>query len=163
MYMKTKFIGMFLLAAFAFTAMPVFATGDTNATSTGSTSTSSTATLNEGQKIKAAQVNLECMQNAVDARDTAIITALDAFHASAKSALETRKAALKTAWGITDRLARRTALKTAWNAYISAMRAARKTFRDARMAAWKAFNVGRKACGRGHEDDRGAEGYDNQL
>jgi|GEM_PF-2519291 len=41
---------------------------------------------------------LTCVQNAIDARDNAIIMGLDAYYPAAKTAIQTRQAALKTAW-----------------------------------------------------------------
>ncbi len=87
-----------------------------------------------------------CIQAAVEKRDTAIISALDTYSAAIKTALMTRKNALVTAWGITDKVARRAALKAAWKNYRDSVRTIRKTFRDAKHASWRQFTADRKAC-----------------
>lgn len=112
----------------------------------------------------AATIDAVCMQTAVEKRDSAIIAAVDANAAAQKSALTVRKDALKAAWAITDRKARRTALRQAWNAFTKASRDARRTLRSADHAVWKQFYTDRKACGSaGASEDPGTEGHDAQL
>jgi hypothetical protein len=103
----------------------------------------------------APKVNLACMQTAVDKREGAIIVAFDMYHSSISAALTARQAALKTAWGMTDRKARRAAINTAWKNYRAAQRQARKAFIKARSGAWATFNSDRKKCGPGGALDDG--------
>ncbi len=88
-----------------------------------------------------------CMQNAIEKRDTAIITAFDTYHGSVRAALIARKDALKAAWAITDKDGRGDALLSAWKTWYKAVRDARKAFRDARKSVWHNFEIDRKACG----------------
>ena len=109
-------------------------------------------------------VDVACIQAAIDKRDNAIITAVDTFHDAAKSALQTRRDALKAAWGNTDRDVRRAAIKAAWESYRNSLRSARKALRESRRSAWSQFAADRKACGRGAQaDDRTGGGADAQL
>lgn len=110
------------------------------------------------------KVDLACMQNAVEKRDNAIITAWDNFYNAAKTALQARKDALKTAWANTDRKARRAATKSAWNNYRAAIQKARHDFHAARRAAWQQFYTDRKACGpKAARDDASHQGLDRNL
>jgi len=112
----------------------------------------------------ATAVNLACMQTAVGKRDTAIISAFDAFYTTTKQALETRKAAMVSAWGITDKAQRKTALTTAWKTYRDTQKAARQTLNKARKEAWQTFYTDRKACGTtGASEDSGTEAMDVNL
>ena len=106
--------------------------------------------------------DLTCMQNAVDKRDSAIITAWDKYSAAAKSALEVRKAALKSAWAITDKTQRVTAIRKAWNDYKAAIKSARKAFASEKKAVWKTWKTDAKAC-KGNAEDKTSESVDNTL
>ncbi len=114
-------------------ALPVFAQ---------TTGTANTAT-------PAPKFDVVCMQNAIDKRDTAIISAVDTSATAIKNALGTRRDALKAAWGLTDRKARRDGIRVAWKAWFEASRSARKDLQSARTAAWNTFYTDRKACGKG--------------
>lgn len=119
------------------------------------TTTSSPAT---NKKV----VDLTCMVSAVDKRDTAIAAAWDTYAAAIKLALQTRKDALKAAWGISDRTQRRAAIKAAWDAYAKSRREARSAFNTARKNAWNQFYKDRKAC-RGQGEDYSTSGLDAAL
>ena len=92
------------------------------------------------------QLNLPCIQTAVDAREHAIGAAFATFSTAIGSALTTRATALHNAWGITDASARRSARLAAWSAFRTANRAAFATLRAARKSAWSAFTTASKAC-----------------
>jgi len=109
-----------------------------------------------------ATVDLTCMQNAVEKRDSAIITAWDKYSASVKSALETRKSALKSAWTITEKTERISAIKTAWNNYKSAIKTTRQTWMKERKATWQAWKTDAKTC-KGNAEDKTTESVDNTL
>ena len=115
-------------------------------------------------KKTTATVNLACMQTAVGKRDTAIISAFDVFYAATKQALETRKTALTSAWGITDKTQRKTALTAAWKVYKDTQKTARQTLNKARKDAWQNFYTDRKACGTsGASEDQGTESMDVNI
>lgn len=131
-------------------ALPVLA-DDTNTNTNTNTNTST-------------GINVSCIQTAIDKRDNAIIAAVDKHATTIKDALATRRDALKAAWAITDRKARRQAIKDARTAYTKTVRQSRKDLNAARKATWKQYYKDRKACGKGiTADDRGAEGDDSQI
>lgn len=102
---------------------------------------------------------LTCMQNAVDVRDTSLLTAFDTYYASVKSALQARRAALMAAWAIQSKQERRAAITTAWNIYKTAWKNAQRALNTARNAAWHKFQDDKTACRPGSEagmDRRGA-------
>jgi hypothetical protein len=107
-------------------------------------------------------VDLTCMQSAVEKRDGAIITAWDKYTASVKSALETRKSALKSAWTITEKTERISAIKTAWNNYKSSIKTTRQTWMKERKATWQTWKTDAKACA-GNAEDKTTESVDNTL
>ena len=101
-------------------------------------------------------LDVACISSAVDKRDTAIAGVFDTL----KSAVMTRKDALKSAWAQTDQKARRTALKSAWKDYASSVSSAR----SARKATWTAFYTDRKSCGAGAAtDDTATQASDQNL
>ncbi len=97
--------------------------------------------------LKTKEVDAQCMINAIDKRDNAIIAAVDASSASVKTALTARRDALKAAWALTDKTARRKALSEAWRKYGVDAKAARETLRKGKTDAWNQFYTDRKSCG----------------
>ncbi len=97
---------------------------------------------------------IQCISTAVDKRDTAIAGTFDTL----KTAVNTRKDALKAAWALTDTAARKTALKAAWKAYKDTI----KTTRTARKDAWKTFRTDVKACGTSASSEDGQKGSVDQ-
>lgn len=91
-------------------------------------------------------VDLTCMQTAVEKRDNAVISAWDTLSASIKTALQTRRDALKAAWGISNLKERRTVIKQAWTDFAKTKKEAGKTFNQARKDAWKQFKTDAMAC-----------------
>ena len=106
-----------------------------------------------------------CMQTAVEKRDNAVIALVNTYNSSLVAALQTRRDALKAAWGIMDRDARNAALKTEWTNFRNSHRQAITTKRAARQAAWKQFRTDARICNpRGIiQSDSGRNGEDNQL
>lgn len=91
-------------------------------------------------------VDLACMQTAVEKRDNAIIAAWDTLSTSIKTALQTRRDALKAAWGISDKKERAKAIKQAWTDFRKTKKESARTFNRARKAAWKQFRADANAC-----------------
>ncbi|TSC82549.1 MAG: hypothetical protein G01um101419_555 [Parcubacteria group bacterium Gr01-1014_19] len=105
-----------------------------------------------------------CMQAAVEKRDNSIIAAADKYHSELVKALQTRRDAIKAAWGLKDPTERQKALKAAWDAYHLAKKQIVKGWREARKAAWRQYYADRKACGEhAAVQDKGAEGSDADL
>lgn len=101
-------------------------------------------------------VDLVCMQNGVGTREDAIIAALYTYHTNAKTALATRRDALKAAWTISDKDARKEAIRKASSDFKGTWKKERKTLNAAKKAVWKKFKEIRKTCNdRGEGEDHG--------
>lgn len=118
--------------------------GGLAAVKTAESATQGTATTTPPMTKK--KINLECLKSAVEARETAIITAEDALHVCIKAALETRKSALVAAWGSSTAKARNAGRKSAWNNYRADRKKCQKTYRNAVSLVWKNFHVAGKKC-----------------
>jgi hypothetical protein len=102
------------------------------------------------------QINIVCIQNSVDRRESAIIIAFEKKSAAIKSALETRKADLKSAWALTALKDRIKARWDAWNKFRKAVDGIKKVYKEEINAAWKNFEKERKNC------NAPSEGGENQ-
>ncbi len=94
-----------------------------------------------------ATLNVTCIQNAVEKRDSAIITAHGAFNTSITSALTVRKDALKSAWAKPTRQERSSARKAAYDTFRTSQKSAHETLRSVRKTSWSTFDTDMKACG----------------
>lgn len=128
----TKIIGLVLSLALLLSVSAVFAQD--------STSTATTTTTIQPV------VNIACVKTAVDTRETAIGSAVSTAATAVNSAYATRKTALLAAWDIQDNASRKSAIKTAWETWKQSLKDTRKTFNDARKAAWKQFATDRRTC-----------------
>lgn len=115
-------------------------------------------------KMKKASVDTACMQTAVETRDNALLASLDTLMGAMKSSFETRRDALKAAWGLADAVQREPAIKAAWQAFKASKQAAVKTGHEAKKAAWTAFKGAVKGTckAKGNVDGSG-EGMDNSA
>ena len=108
--------------------------------------------------------SISCIQNAIDKRDNALISAVDVYASAAKTALQTRRDTLKAAWTITVRKDRRAALKAAWNTFSKSAKDIRKQLNESRKTVWNQFNTDKKNCSINHFDEpQGGQGVDAQL
>lgn len=85
------------------------------------------------------QVDLSCMSEAVETRETALATAWDGLDEDVKAALAKRKTALIAAWDIDNNADRGKAIRAAWTAWKTDKKAAHTAFRADRKSAWDAF------------------------
>ena len=99
------------------------------------------------ERHESTSVDVACVKTAISKREDAIIVAVDAFNASLKAAHVARKAALLAAWDLTNVADRRTALKTARRTFKETAKQARKTLQTSRKAVWDTFKTDAKACG----------------
>ncbi len=88
-----------------------------------------------------------CIRPVVAAREAAVLAAFKAFSTSTTSALSLRASTLDGAWISTNADTRAKTVADAWSAYGESTKAARKTLREARDAAWKTFKDAVKKCG----------------
>jgi hypothetical protein len=84
-------------------------------------------------------VNKTCIQTAVDVREAAVMISFTDFNGQIVAALTERKAALNTAWGLTDTAARRVAIKKAWSDWKADRKAANTELKTEKLAAWATF------------------------
>lgn len=163
-----KLLATALTASLALSmATPAFAESSSSASSSSSSESSSmmkkeSSMMKRDMKMNGANVDAACMQSAIDKRDTAIIASVDSYAATVKTALQTRKDALKAAWAIQDKTARNTAIKAAWASYQGTWKKASTAVRAARKAAWSAFKTDAKNCKQAGADASG-ESMDNNL
>ena len=113
-------------------ALPVFAQ---------SSSSSSSASTDV-----ASSADLACMSAAVDARESASITARTTFNASIMAALQTRRDSLHAAYAIANNHDRMVAIQAALNVYAKAIATARAKYKADIKAAWSVFATARVNC-----------------
>ena len=92
-------------------------------------------------------LNVSCIQNAVEKRDSAIISAHNTFSSSITNALTVRKDALKLAWAKPTRQERTPARKAAYDAFRTTQKSAHEALRSARKSSWSTFDTDMKVCG----------------
>ena len=102
---------------------------------------------NMNVQVTKPEINVGCLQNAIDKRDTAIISSWDVFSPVIKTALETRKSALKDAVVKPTLKEKRMAVRAAWDAFRKTTRDARKKLQESRRVAWKQFRTNARLCG----------------
>lgn len=119
--------------------------------------TPNTGSGNNNQTPKG-QVNVQCMQDAVTAREDALATAIGTYSDAVAAALEQRKTDLVAAWGtVTNQQTRvafqapKAAFQKAFNTYRAAIKAARSQLKKDRTGrpdgAWAVYNRARIVCG----------------
>jgi len=102
----------------------------------------------ESREMKPAQtLNVTCIQNAIEKRDSAIITTHTVFSTSITSALTTRKDALKLSWAKPTREERSSSRKATYDAFKTAQKSTHETLRNVRKSSWSTFDTEMKACG----------------
>ena len=110
-----------------------------------------------------AAVDTACMITAVEKRDNAVITAWDTFSTTYKTALETRRDALKTAWADTNRNTRKASIRNAWKAFRNSKKSAWRTRKASIRSAWRQFKSERQTCGATAADESGTQAIDTSV
>lgn len=105
------------------------------ATTTSATTTSATSTV------------ANCMGNALDKRENALIGAHDVYNTAVKTALTNRLTALKASWNELEKKARIAKREAAYKAFRTEIQTANSTVRLAKNNAWKTFQTDAKSCG----------------
>lgn len=80
-----------------------------------------------------------CMATAVDARESALMSAWSELNSSLTTSLTERKTALVAAWNLSSVSERTKALVAAWKEWRADKKAAQGEFRKDRKAAWDTF------------------------
>lgn len=89
---------------------------------------------------------ISCMKGAIEARDGAIITAIQAYGVAWQQAIQRRMSNIGTAWGIENAKERRAAIKAAWTQYRADTKTAKNTLRQQQRDAWASFYITRDGC-----------------
>lgn len=132
------------------TVLPALADDGSNSSSSSSSSTSSSSSSKE-KKDKKKTVDIVCVGAAVAAREAALGTGFKTYADKVSAAFTKRASDLAAAWKITDAKQRRAAIKTAWEAGRKSKKEARQGWAKAHKAAWEAFRMVVKACGKTDE------------
>ncbi len=110
-----------------------------------------------------ATIDVPCIQNAIEVRETAISNAIDTFAFTVKAALVVRKNALKAAWTLTTRDARRDAIRAARQTFDNAVKDAIDAKKDAKKTAASTFKTTMKDTCHQNPSDTTMEGSDGKL
>ncbi len=102
------------------------------------TSTSTTTVTN---------TQITCMQNALEKRENALISAHDTYAAAVKTALTNRLSGLKSSWEMTEKKDRITKRETTYKSFRTEIQAANTALRNIKNTSWKTFQTEAKACG----------------
>ena len=91
-------------------------------------------------------VVVSCVRNALDKRESAVISALTTYQTSGLYILTARKTALINAWNEPTKSKITTAVSAAWKTYRSSMSALKSTLHTARDTAWSLYKTEIKSC-----------------
>ncbi len=128
------------LSAFILAIAPVAQANNSEQTLTSTATSTATSTRPERGKKKS-NINLSCIQTAVDTREAAALKAFTDSNTRIIAALTVRITALHNAWGLTDQKARNTALKNAWSTWKTAKKNDNKSLANDRKSAWTTFKT----------------------
>jgi hypothetical protein len=92
------------------------------------------------------KIDVACIQNAIDIRDTALVNMVNDWSSSTGNALQARREALKDSWSIIDYKKRRSAQRAAWSEYRKLLRSANAGKAKERGRTWKKFEQDRRLC-----------------
>ena len=90
---------------------------------------------------------ISCVSNAVNTRESALVSAISTYTQSVNSAYSARAAALQQAYSQTPgQSVIKKAVRSAWATFSAAMKSARSGWQSARKSAWATFGSAVKAC-----------------
>ena len=92
------------------------------------------------------KINVSCIQDAIDERDTSLANMVNNWASSVKSALESRRDEEKSSWDISNYKERRFVQRKVWGDYGKSLRNANAEKKKERVRAWKKFEHDRKEC-----------------
>lgn len=87
-----------------------------------------------------------CVQAALTKKDNAVISALDAYNAAVKAAMETRKNAYIAALAISDKQERAKAMVNAFTAFKKAKTEAKDKYKESIKSVFDAYRLDLKGC-----------------
>ena len=92
------------------------------------------------------KINISCIQDAIDERDTLLANMVNDWASSVKSALESRRDEENSSWDISNYKERRFVQRKVWGDYGKVLRNANTIKKKERVRAWKKFEHDRKEC-----------------
>jgi hypothetical protein len=92
------------------------------------------------------KIDVACIQDAIETRDTALANMINDWSSSAGNALQARREALKDSWSIVDYKKRRFAQRAAWSEYRKLLRGTNAAKAKERTRTWKKFEQDRRQC-----------------
>jgi hypothetical protein len=126
-----------ILGIFTISGLATMATVGTVFAQTATTTDPGTATSTQ----------VTCIQNALDKRENALITAHDTYSAAVKAALTNRLTALKVAVAQTDKKIKVDKRQLAYKAFRTEVQTANTALRNSKNTTWKNYQSDAKACG----------------
>lgn len=151
--MKKKIIFGLLALALAISAPLAFAReeesgDDSRGRDRIERTSTSTIKENRGKNLRAASsTDIACISLAVGKREDAIAKSWGDFDDRITESLTDRKAALISAWSLTDKEARKPAVKKAWSDAKNDRKEAASTYKTEKKTIWSTFKKEAKACG----------------
>jgi hypothetical protein len=92
------------------------------------------------------KIDVACIQDAIETRDTALANMVNDWSSSAGNALQARREALKDSWSIVDYKKRRFVQRAAWSEYRKLLRGTNAAKAKERTRTWKKFEQDRRQC-----------------
>lgn len=135
-----KTITTIALSAFLATSIPMLFAQ----TMTG-TSTTATTTPKKTKTVK--KIDVICLQNAIEKRDSTLITGLNTENTSVVAAMMARKDALKSAVSLSTKAEIQAARKKADASFRTSVKSAYEIMKNTKKSSWSAYKTDAKACG----------------
>lgn len=129
------------------TTMPTPAYGNGKPERMMYSSTTKVKEEKKGEKREMKKIDPMCMQNAVEKRETSLITALNTKHTSVITAHTVRKDALKAAFLLPTKKEVNDARTLANKNFESVIKSAQSGMKTTREVVWPTFRTDVKACG----------------
>ena len=100
------------------------------------------------KKVKTIKkVDVLCLQNAIEKRDSTLITGLNTENTSLVAAMTARKDSLKSAISLSSSTQIQAARKNAQSSFKTSVKSAHEAMKDTRMSSWSTYKTEAKACG----------------
>ncbi len=101
-------------------------------------------------------IDLVCMQNAIEVRETGMFSAFGDHMSNLKASLENRHSDLIAAWKIENNTERKTALKNIFETFKAERKEERDAYHAKKQDISTTFQAERKACGSNVQNENGS-------
>jgi hypothetical protein len=153
--MKKVIIGIFVFALLASTA--AYAERGSRDGRDDDTATSTKSESRKKGKTYATSTDGVCVSTAVAKREDAILGAWNTLDDTVEDILKDRKAALVSAWALSDVKERKSAVKDAWTTSKKERKEAASEYKKAKKDAWAMYKKEARACGGGVGNEASGE------